>query len=410
MGSVMRERLRGNRALTTLMSGHFTNDLFVGVLPVLYPTFKAQFGLDNARIGLITLAYALTSSLTQPLFGWISDRFPRGWIPPVIILWGGLFVGLYGFASGFWLLALCAMGSALASAAYHPIGASSAARTVGEGVRNRAMSIYTVAGTAGYAIGPSIAVLLIGIFGMRGTAAFALFGVVVAVAMASQYRVLEAVRDERSAMRPLAGSGVPAADYRMLSRVIGVVMLRSWVFSSMVQFTPVWYDSQGFGKSYYGLLVTVLSLASAAGTLGGGWMADRVGGRVVVIWSMAGSVPALLLYAQFPGAPGFVLGSAFGLLSDCSLVISLLAAQRLMPGKTGIASSIILGLGFVTGGIGVPVTGYIIDHTDYATGFRSLAIFGIAATILAVTIPARIWGESANRAEPQGATTGPAAA
>ena len=54
-----------------------------------------------------------------------------------------------------------------------------------------------------------------------------------------------------------------------------------------------------------------------------------------------------------------------------------------MPGKTGIASSIILGLGFITGGIGVPVTGYIIDHTDYATGFRSLALFGVAATVLA---------------------------
>jgi FSR family fosmidomycin resistance protein-like MFS transporter len=404
----MRARMFPSAALVLLMSGHFTNDLFVGVLPVLYPHFKAAFDLDNARIGLITLAYSATSSLAQPLFGWISDRFPRGWIPPIIVLWGGIFVGLYGFADSFLLLVIFAMGSALGSAAWHPIGASSAAKVVAEKVRNRTMSIYTVAGTAGYALGPMIAVILVGVFGMHGTVTFAALGLVVAVTMAARFRLLDTSRYATATHRAANAAVAASADYGMLARVIGVVMLRSWVYSSIIQFTPVWYDDLGYGKSFYGALVTILSLASAVGTLAGGWFADRVGGRTVVIWSMASSVPALLLYAQFPGANGFLFGSAFGLLSDCSLVISLLAAQRLMPGRTGIASSVILGLGFITGGIGVPVTGYIIDHTSYAMGFRSLAIFGVAATVLAATIPSRIWGEAEPRTDAAGSS--PAAA
>ena len=58
----MGPRVLRNRALVTLMAGHFSNDLLVSVLPVLYPSFKSQFGLDNTQLGLITLAYAVSSS------------------------------------------------------------------------------------------------------------------------------------------------------------------------------------------------------------------------------------------------------------------------------------------------------------------------------------------------------------
>ncbi|HEU5430273.1 MAG TPA: MFS transporter, partial [Thermomicrobiales bacterium] len=73
--------LFGNKALTALMLGHFTNDLFAGVLVMLYPVMKLKFGLTYAEIGLVTLAYSTMSSLTQPFFGHLSDRHFRRWFP-----------------------------------------------------------------------------------------------------------------------------------------------------------------------------------------------------------------------------------------------------------------------------------------------------------------------------------------
>ena len=76
-----------------------------------------------------------------------------------------------------------------------------------------------------------------------------------------------------------------------------------------------------------------------------------------------------------------------GMASDASLSVTLVMAQRLVPGRVGVASGVILGLGFVTGGIGVPVTGAIADRVGIEPALASLALLAIAAVLLATTLP-----------------------
>ena len=45
-----------NRPLLTLMLGHFTVDMYVGLLPVLYPLLTERFTLDLKTVGLVSLA------------------------------------------------------------------------------------------------------------------------------------------------------------------------------------------------------------------------------------------------------------------------------------------------------------------------------------------------------------------
>jgi len=395
-----------NRALVIFMSGHFSNDLLVGVLPVLYPIFRDQFGLDNAQLGLVTLAYSIASSLTQPFFGYISDKIRRYWFPPVIVLWGGVFVGMYGFANGFWSLFLLAILGGLGSAAFHPLGATNAAGVVHEHSRNTSMSLYTVAGTAGFALGPIVAVGFTSVFGIRGTICFTVLSAVAAGLMFTELRKLNSLGllNQQRAIQTHA-SEAPPVDYGMLIRVIVAIMLRSWSYMAILQFTPLWYDDLGRSEAFYGALVTVITLVSAMGTLAGGWFADRVGGRLVVVGSLALTMPAMLVYIHFPGYGAFGTGSTFGFLSDSSTAIALIAAQRLMPGRTGVASSMILGLGFVSGGLGVPLVGKLIDSTSYTTGLSMLVFVNLAAMLLAASIPASVWGERKRVAEIEPATS-----
>ena len=90
-----------SRALVFLMLGHFSNDMLGGVLPVLFPTMKLQYGLTNAQLGLVTLAFTATSSLTQPLFGYFSDTHGRRWFVPATLIWGALCAACYGFITSY---------------------------------------------------------------------------------------------------------------------------------------------------------------------------------------------------------------------------------------------------------------------------------------------------------------------
>jgi FSR family fosmidomycin resistance protein-like MFS transporter len=63
-------------------------------------------------------------------------------------------------------------------------------------------------------------------------------------------------------------------------------------------------------------------------------------------------------------------------------------AQRMAPGRVGVASGVILGLGFVTGGIGVPITGRIADLFGMQVALASLTIVLIIGSLVALTLPA----------------------
>ncbi len=382
-----------NRALLVLMLGHFTNDMFGGVLPMLFPTMQGRFDLSNAQVGLAATAYTGMASLTQPLFGHLVDRWDRRWFASVVLLWHVVFVAAYGFAPSWPVFLLFAGLAGIASGAYHPLGASNASLVSDDRYKNGAMSLYTVGGTSGWALGPLVAVALLALFGPRGTAALVVPGALVAALIFSQMRFVEQARRVRAAAgaaRTVVAAARPA--WSAVARVVGVTMLRSWAFFSVVQFIPLWYADLGYSPGFYGPLVTTIILAGAVGTLLGGALADRLGQRRVIVGSLALAIPALLLFVGVPGPWALLTGALFGVTADASLSVTLVMAQKLVPGRVGVMSGVILGLGFITGGIGVPLTGRLADAVGIQIALGSLGILAGLAALLALTIPREVVG------------------
>lgn len=374
-----------NRALFVLMLGHFSNDMLAGIFPVLFPLMKLQYGLSNAQLGLVTLTFTAMSSLTQPLFGYFSDTHGRRWFVPATLIWASVCASAYGFVEGYVPFIILAGLAGIGSGAFHPLGASNAAAVSSDEHRNAAMSWYTVAGSLGYGLGPLIGTVLLAVSGARGTIWLLIPGLTASALIWSQMRVVERAREARARIAQ-ALHEKPA--WGALSRVILVTMLRSWVFLSVLQLSPIWYSELGFGREFYGPLATVMIMAGAVGTLAGGAYADRLGQRRVIIGTLLLTIPALFLYVAFPGPQALVLAALFGLFCDASLSITLVMAQRLVPGRVGIASGVILGLGFVTGGIGVPITGRIADLFGMQTALASLSILLVLGALVALTLPA----------------------
>ena len=373
-----------NRALFVLMLGHFSNDMLGGVLPMLFPLMKLQYGLSNAEVGLVTLAYTATSSLTQPLFGYFSDTHGRRWFVPATLLWATVCASLYGFATSFFMFIALAALAGIGSGAFHPLGASNAAAVSTDEHRNAAMSWYTVAGGVGYGLGPLVGSMLLAAFGARGTIWLLIPGFTAAALIWPRMRLVERAREARA----LINRSIHAAPaWGTLSRVILVTMLRSWVYLSVLQMSPIWYSELGFSRAFYGPLASVIIIAGAAGTLVGGGFADRLGQRRVITSTLALTIPALFLYVAFPGPQGIILAALFGFFCDASLSITLVMAQRLVPGRVGIASGVILGLGFVTGGIGVPITGRLADLFGMQAALASLALLLVIGILISFTLP-----------------------
>ncbi len=372
-----------NRPLMTLMLGHFTVDTYVGLLPVLYPVLIERFALTYRTVGLVSLAYSGTAAIAQPLFGLLADRYGTRFIG-LALTWTATLFAVVGFAPTFPVLLGLAAAAGLGSAAYHPLGALNANRVIPAGQRNTAMAVYSTGGTLGVALGPLVGIAIFGLFGVHGTALMFLPGVGVAVWMLREMRVVGLDGAVRTAGQRVPHARVPLVP---LLAVIGVMMSRSCTVYVIEAFIPTWYKSLGYGASFYGPLATTVVLASAAGTIGSGSLADRYGRRAVIVGSLALSIPALWLFTTFTGPSAFITVALVGLLAASSTPLMLVLAQELMAGRAGVASGLILGLGFVTGAIGVPVTGALADLFGLQRALQ-LQIVLVAATIaVALLLP-----------------------
>ncbi len=365
------------------MLGHGTVDMYSGVLPLLYPLLTEQFELNLATVGLVSLFYSGMASLTQPLFGWVTDRWGARWIG-LALMWTALTFALLGLAPDFHTLLLLAALAGIGSGAYHPMGAVTAASVIPDNQRNVAMSIYVTGGTLGVAIGPLIGVVVFALFGLKGTLAMIVPGAAIAIFLLTQMRSV-ALRLKKQAA--LAREEAPPIPWKPMSVVIALMMLRSWVLFGISAFIPLWYDEMGYSRLYYASLSTTILLCSAAGAIGVGSIADRHGRRKLLVMTSVASVPLILLFAQYPGVPAFFTAAMIGLLAASTGPLLLVMAQQLMSGRPGVASGLILGLGFIMGAVGVPIMGAVADEWGIQNAMRLWALIAGLTIFVSMLLP-----------------------
>jgi FSR family fosmidomycin resistance protein-like MFS transporter len=380
-----------NRALLTLMAGHFTVDLLGGVLTVTYPLLRDRFSLDLAAIGLVATLFTASFSLSQPLFGYVIDRFDTRYLAGAAVAWMALFVALLGLAPSYPVLLILAVLAGLGSGAYHPQGATGAIAVTGGRRANTVISLYTIGGTSGYSLGPLIGAALLALFGLNGPAAILPFALAVALWLTIELGWRGQLRRPQAATTDVRRAGgveerAPIR-WKTLLAVLGVVMLRSWTFLVLVTFIPFLYRGYGYDSRFYSPLLFAVIIAGSAGTFCGGLVADRVGRLPVIVGSLLLLGPAIWLFLRFPGPAAFPLGILMGFIGDSSLSATFTLAQDQIPGRVGMISGIILGIGFVTGGVGVSLTGALADRVGLLTALALLPLLLLLALVLTLFLP-----------------------
>jgi len=376
------------RTIYLIALAHLVLELCANFLPVIYPILISTMNLTYAQIGMITLVFGTGSSLAQPLFGYLSDRYSPQWIIIISIFWIGLVMGLVGYSYNYLaVLLLVGLGS-LGSAAFHPAGAALASAST-DSRRGTALSIFSVGGNLGSAFSPLWVTLGIGWLGLQGTTILIPVAILVCLLLYKQFYL----------GRPRTKNPVPAAPTSVdqpqrtvqhsgsiarLILIIAAVMCRNWFQVSMVTYLPEWMHKQGWSLTASGQFLAVMLVSVSVGSLLGGSLSDKIGRWQVVAASLGILGPAQWLFMSSEGLAQAGLVALMGVLIGASFPVAIVMAQEVWPQGVGMASALVLGLGWLPGGIGASVTGFIADQFSLAWGLQSLVIPPLLGLIFAL--------------------------
>ena len=380
------ERVRPHVGLIGLLAlGHFVVDLTQGALPAVLPLLQSRHGLSYAETGTIVLAANLTSSVIQPLFGYLADKTVRRWILPTSIVVAGVGMALTGVASSYTSILFLVMLMGLGVAAWHPEGYRTATGVAGDR-KATALSYFSLGGNVGIALGPLFVTLLITMWSIPGTLGLALPPLLVAAVMLTALPSFGTVTTGApTTTRARVGENMPGA----MALLIVVVMIRAWATLGFTTFVPLYYVNHlQADPRIVGPLLFVFLGAGALGTVVAGPLADRWGPRVFMKWVLLAAVPFGLLFLESRGALAFVMLGIFGGVLTASFSVSVVLAQAYLPRHAGMASGLIVGFAIGTGGLGVAILGLVADRYGLPVALAISALTPLAGFVVARFLPA----------------------
>jgi len=339
-----------------LSLGHMVVDLYPSFLAALLPLLIERLRMSLTLASLLGSILMVSASLSQPLFGVLSDRIGGRlllFLGPMTAAVGMTFIGLLPTYSV--LVPFLIIGG-LGSACYHPQAVSLAGHFSGSR-KGLGVSLFMLGGNAGYGLGPLLILAIVLGLGLEKSYIGILPAIIFLLAL-FRYFPKSKLPGTATQVEKLTLKSLRLGDFVPLSLLWLIVWLRSTAILALTTFLPTLQTMRGFSLAVGGTSFTVFMVFGALGDLVGGGLSDRIGRKKVVLLSFLLVIPTfycflnVLMHSPYPLLA--LLGFFFFLGESPCIVM----AQETVPGRRGTTSSLIVG---------------------FAWGMASLALLGIGA-------------------------------
>jgi MFS family permease len=262
-----------------------------------FPLLKEEMGLSDVQLGIVGGSFMWVYAASGPLAGIVGDRVKRKTlIIGGLVFWSAVTVAT-ALSQNYWHLVLFRALEGFGEAFYFPASMALISDYHGPETRSRAMSLHQSSVYAGTIAGGTVSGYMGQHYGWRSSFyVFGILGVLLGLILLRTLR--EARRGQAEAGHHAAldwrSAGTLAAIRRVLTHRVVLILMAVFTganFVAMIFLT--WMPSylvRTFNMSLgmAGLNATAwLQIASVAGVLTGGWLADRwtrrrIGGRMAV--------------------------------------------------------------------------------------------------------------------------------
>ncbi len=376
--------MRPSRIVVKLSVAHFWIDAYASMLGALIPFLYRTHDLSFSQTGVLAGTLILSASFFQPLYGYWSDRWNSRVFTALGPAIAGVFVCALGLIGSYSLMLVSVFLAGIGIAAFHPQGAAVAARSSRTNPAFQ-LSVFITCGMMGYAAGPVMMGSLVALVGLGWSILAALPGLLVTLYLLTSGPLPVALD---KAVKPREVLSRLKDHSRSLLLLFALVVLRAAQQMAFVTFLPLLLVLRGYSAITASQILTLFLLVGAFAGFLGGILTDRVGGKRVLVTSMAGPVPCFLGFLATEGTISIllcVLGAGFLLLNT---PVNVAMAQRLVPQGVGTVSALMMGFAWGFGGISVPVVGWASDSIGLSWSFSVLVLLCLPGVALALALPA----------------------
>ncbi len=376
------------KAIFALCLIHFTGDLYTAFLLPLLPVLVEKLSLTLVQAGFITALSRVLAFIIQPSVGYLADRHRTR----LFILGGPLIVSIFypllGVAPSFGFVLLFTALGAMGTSIFHPTAAGMVPPFAGR-QQGLSMSFFGLGGTTAFAVGPLLAAYWVSRYGLEalpwtciyGLAAVALLLVITPTPLGEELKGLGPIQAVKEAL---------GETWRAMALLWLLMVLRAFVSQSFMTFMPIQLAQKGYTLVSIGGILGVYTAAGALSGLVAGHLSDRIDFKPIFYVTFFLATPALYAFLFLPGQWVYLGSLATGFMVLATLPVSVIMAQELAPRGRSMASSLMMGFAYGTGGFLTPLTGKLAEIYSLPSVLSAVAVIPLLTLFLIHRLPDKI--------------------
>jgi len=374
------EQQYNKKVLNILSIGHLTSDTYGGFILPIMPLIALKLNISLGLVGILLAISSLSSSILQPLFGYISDLINRRVFIIGGIILSSIFISLTGLAGNIWIFGILLFLGSMGVGLFHPQATAYAGHYSGKQI-NKYMGVFTAFGTLGYALGPFLSSVLVESFGLQSTIFAVIPGLIVLYLLYTMVpRISTRVNQPKKKI-----------DFKKLHSLKGILVvlafiavIRALIVVSFDVYMPFVWMEHNISVIFIGTLIGLFSFLGGIASYIGGRLSDTLGRKSIMVISMLPAIPCLLgalfLLDSF-SILSFVLFVTAGFLIMSSTSVNLVIGQTAMPESAGLVSGIIGGFSWGIAGLLLPLIGFLATKYGIITVLAVISFLPILGAI-----------------------------
>lgn len=364
------------RKIGELTIAHLIHDIYAPVLMALQPVLITMYGYGYFEAALLPVVHSITSSLLQPVFGYLADNKGMKVGVGISILLSGVGISVLGLIPNHYLMMLlCVTLSGIGHASFHPGALCQVSIFATGSSRGKLTSFFVVGGNMGMALGPIIA----GIILTTGGVPQVIWLIIPAIATALYLHLHPFADCCNIKQEKVSGE---KENWGPVILLFSGSTLRSWVTFGAMTFLPTYLVLEGYSLLEATTLVSVMLISGVAGQVAGGILSDRIGRKKVIVLTTFASIPAFIAILLTHEILLIISMIVFGFLLWSSFSVTIAMSHEMIPSQIGLVSGLFLGIAMGAGALGVSISGAVADMAGLYTSLGTFPIIIAVSVIL----------------------------
>lgn len=353
-----------------------------GSVSAMMPIFRKQLGLTPIQVSVAIAIPVLLGSLGRIPLGILTDRFGGRLIFTIVMACSVVPAMLMGWVASYWQLVLCGLFIGIALASFS-VGVGFVSGWYAPEKQGTALGVYG-AGNIGQSLAAFGSPLLAGAFGFKWgfwTFGLLLLGWLIVFWLGARDAERKGPpKSLREMLRPLRESRSWVLSLYYFLTFGGFVAMAIYLPTFLTDLFGLTPASAGFRTAGFVVVATVMRPV-------GGWLADRIGGRRILLWVFPVTA-AMAIFMACPLFSTFTIG-ALGMAAAIGLGNG--AVFKLVPEYFPQSVGSVTGLVGAAGGLGGFFPPLIVGSVRQATGaftwgFILLSLFSILCMVVALKV------------------------